>query len=99
MHAANSAAVLRDAAAHFDMVRCGIAVYGLDPFNADPLARGLAPALELRSYVAEVKLCGAGESAGYGRRFVAEQRHLHRRAADRLRRRLAARAVGQRATC
>jgi alanine racemase len=72
VHAANSAAVLRDARAHFDMVRCGIAIYGMDPFGEDPAARALAPALELRSYVAEVKRCGAGESAGYGRRFVAE---------------------------
>jgi alanine racemase len=73
LHAANSAAVLRDTAAHFDMVRCGIAVYGMDPFGEDPAARGLDPALELDSYVAEVKLCRAGESAGYGRRFIAER--------------------------
>ena len=72
VHAANSAAMLRDAASHFDMVRCGVAIYGLDPFGRDPAARGLEPALELSSYVAEVKLCPAGESAGYGRRFVAE---------------------------
>jgi alanine racemase len=73
VHAANSAAVLRDARAHFDMVRCGIAIYGMDPFGEDPAARALEPALELSSYVAEVKRCGAGESAGYGRRFVAER--------------------------
>jgi alanine racemase len=73
LHAANSAAVLRDPASHFDMVRCGIAVYGMDPFGADPAERALEPALELDTYVAEVKLCRAGESAGYGRRFVAER--------------------------
>jgi alanine racemase len=73
VHAANSAATLRDAAAHFDMVRCGIAVYGLDPLNEDPAPRDLDPALELRSRVADVKPCAAGESAGYGRRFVAER--------------------------
>ncbi|HEY1687585.1 MAG TPA: alanine racemase [Solirubrobacteraceae bacterium] len=72
-HAANSAATLRDPGSHLDMVRCGIAVYGMDPFGADPLAVELEPALELRSYVAEVKLCAAGESVGYGRRFVAER--------------------------
>ncbi len=77
VHAANSAAVLRDAAAHFDMVRCGIAIYGMDPFGDDPLARGLEPALQLSSYVAAVKRCRAGESTGYGRRFVAaEETHL-----------------------
>jgi alanine racemase len=76
VHAANSAAVLRDAEAQFDMVRCGIAVYGMDPFGEDPTARALEPALELGSYVAEVKSCEAGESAGYGRRFIAE-RYTH----------------------
>lgn len=72
-HAANSAATLRKPASHFDMVRCGIAVYGMDPFGADPENVGLSPALELSSYVAEVKRCQAGQSAGYGRRFVAQQ--------------------------
>jgi alanine racemase len=73
VHAANSAAMLRDPEAQFDMVRCGIAIYGMDPFGRDPSARALEPALELSSYVAEVKPCGAGQSSGYGRRFVAEQ--------------------------
>jgi alanine racemase len=71
LHAANSAATLRDAASHFDLVRTGVAIYGLDPFGEDPAARDLEPALELRSYVAAVKPMAAGDSAGYGRRFVA----------------------------
>jgi alanine racemase len=71
-HAANSAAVLRDPAAHFDMVRCGIGVYGMDPFGEDPVAQRLEPALELSSYVSAVKLCRAGGSTGYGRRFIAD---------------------------
>ncbi len=33
VHAANSAAMLREAGAQFDMVRCGIAIYGMDPFG------------------------------------------------------------------
>jgi alanine racemase len=70
-HAANSAATLRDPAAHFDLVRCGVAIYGLDPFGADPFARRLEPALELRSYVADLKLFEAGASAGYGRTWKA----------------------------
>ncbi|HEY2718223.1 MAG TPA: alanine racemase [Solirubrobacteraceae bacterium] len=72
-HAANSAAVLRERASHFDMVRCGIGIYGMDPFGVDPAEQALEPALALSSYVAEVKLCRAGESAGYGRRFIAER--------------------------
>jgi alanine racemase len=71
VHAANSAATLRDPASHFDMARCGIAIYGLDPFHSDPFARGLEPALELRSYVADTKRFPAGASAGYGRRWRA----------------------------
>ena len=71
LHAANSAATLREPASHFDMVRCGIAVYGLDPFNEDPFARELEPALTLHSNVADVKRFEAGASAGYGRRWHA----------------------------
>jgi len=71
LHAANSAATLRDPRTHFDLVRCGVAAYGLDPFGVDPDARGLEPALTLQSTVGAVKACRAGESAGYGRRFVA----------------------------
>jgi alanine racemase len=70
-HAANSAAVFRDARSHLDMARCGVAIYGLDPFQGDPAERGLRPALSLRSYVADVKRFPAGASAGYGRTWVA----------------------------
>jgi alanine racemase len=73
VHMANSAALLRDPRAHFDMARCGVAIYGLDPFGADAAAHGLEPALELTSWVAAIKPCAAGESAGYGRRFVADR--------------------------
>lgn len=73
VHAANSAATLREPASHFDMVRCGIALYGCDPMNQDPDSAGLEPALELSSYVAAVKRAEPGESAGYGRRFVADR--------------------------
>lgn len=73
LHAANSAATLRDAATHFDLVRPGVAIYGLDPFGEDPAARELEPALELRTYVGAVKPMAAGDSAGYGRRFVAAE--------------------------
>jgi alanine racemase len=71
VHAANSAAALRDPAAHFDMVRCGVAIYGLDPFQADPGAHDLEPALSLRSRLASVRRIQAGDSVGYGRRWRA----------------------------
>jgi alanine racemase len=73
VHAANSAAVFRSADAHFDMARCGIAVYGLDPFQGDPDERGLEPALSLESYVADVKPVASGRSVGYGRTWTAER--------------------------
>jgi alanine racemase len=71
VHAANSAAVLRDRRSHFEMARCGVAIYGLDPFQRDPAEQGLRPALTLRSHVADVKRFPAGTSAGYGRKWSA----------------------------
>jgi alanine racemase len=72
-HAANSAAVFREPRSHLDMARCGVAIYGLDPFQGDPTERGLAPALSLRSYVADVKRFAAGAGAGYGQTWVAAE--------------------------
>jgi alanine racemase len=73
VHAANSAAALRDPASHFGMVRCGVAIYGLDPFQADPDAHGLEPALSLHSWVASVRRIDRGQSVGYGRRWRAKK--------------------------
>ncbi len=72
VHAANSAATLRERAAHFDMVRCGVSIYGLDPFQGDPADRGLEPALALESWVAAVRDFEPGDGAGYGRTWRAE---------------------------
>jgi alanine racemase len=76
VHAANSAATLNAPRSHFDLVRCGIAVYGCDPMGLDPVARGLEPALELSSYVAAVKPAQPGDTLGYGRSFAAERHTL-----------------------
>ncbi len=73
VHAANSAAVFRDRNAHFDLARCGIAIYGLDPFHGDPAEHGLRPALSLETYVADVKPLMAGDTVGYGRSWIAER--------------------------
>lgn len=72
-HVANSAAALRYPSAAFDAARCGIAVLGLSPFNTDPAEDGLRPVLSWSSHVALAKPLRAGESTGYGRRFVAER--------------------------
>ena len=71
VHAANSAAVLRDKRSHYGMARCGVAIYGLDPFQRDPAEQGLRPALSLHSHVADVKRFPVGASAGYGRKWKA----------------------------
>jgi alanine racemase len=71
-HIANSAAALR-LDAGFDAARCGIALYGISPFNTEPAEDGLRPVLSWRSRLAQVRLLQPGESTGYGRRFVAER--------------------------
>jgi alanine racemase len=73
-HIANSAATLRlPAFAGFAAARCGVALYGLSPFEELPSADGLEPVLSWRSSLAHVKLLDVGESTGYGRRFMAER--------------------------
>jgi alanine racemase len=72
-HIANSAAALRIPSSRFDAARCGIALYGLSPFGADPAENGLEPVLDWRSELAQVRLLQPGESTGYGRTFIADQ--------------------------
>jgi alanine racemase len=70
-HAANSAAILRDTRAWYDLVRPGLLLYGIVP---PPLASSLAlrPGLSLTSRIVAVKGVRAGEGAGYGLRWIAE---------------------------
>jgi alanine racemase len=71
-HAANSAALLRDARVWYDWVRPGLLFYGVVP---PPLSAGdldLRPALSLRSRIVAVKGVRDGESAGYGRPWRAD---------------------------
>ncbi len=72
VHAANSAALLRDARVWYDLVRPGLLLYGVVP---PPLASTLPlrPALSLRSRVVAVKHIRAGETVSYGARFTAER--------------------------
>lgn len=71
VHAANSAATLRSPDTHFDIVRCGIAVYGGDPANDTPDNHNLRPAMSLTSYLSSVKPLLGRESVGYGRHWKA----------------------------
>ena len=68
-HAANSAATMYLPQTHLDLVRCGIAVYGLSPGQGDAQAEGLRPALSWTTQVALVKRVPAGEGVGYGFTF------------------------------
>lgn len=72
-HLANSAGALRYPDSRFDAARCGIALYGLSPFNTDPAEDGLQPALSWTTHLAQVKLLPGGHSTGYGRRYIAER--------------------------
>lgn len=62
-HLANTAATLAIPAAHFDLVRCGIGLYGLSPL---PGPSPLTPAMTLRTSVALTKRVPAGQGVGYG---------------------------------
>jgi alanine racemase len=71
-HIANSAAVLTLPEARYDLVRAGIAVYGLDPIPSLGPARrlGLRPAMTLTGRLALVKRVGAGVGVSYGHRYT-----------------------------
>jgi alanine racemase len=70
-HAANSAAALVHPAARYDLVRVGIALYGVDPSAAVAGTVPLRPALRLCSEVSAVRRIDAGEGVSYGLRWRA----------------------------
>jgi alanine racemase len=70
VHAANSAAALRLPEARFDLVRTGIALYGLRPGEEAPLPEGFQPALALKTQLAQVHDLPAGEPVSYGGTWV-----------------------------
>ena len=74
VHTSNSAAVLRDLNASNDMVRVGIAIYGIAPSNeTETVARGLRPAMSLHARVSHVQRLEAGEGVSYGLRTRLEK--------------------------
>ncbi len=70
IHAANSAATLTLPQARFNMVRPGIALYGLHPSDEVRLPAGFQPALIFKTQIAQVKDIPAGECISYGCTFV-----------------------------
>lgn len=71
-HLSNSAGILTRPSAHLDLVRVGIASYGIDP---DPAVRfsGLRPVLTARARLAHVKEVPAGARVSYGFRWTAPE--------------------------
>jgi alanine racemase len=69
VHAANSAAILSIPEARFNMVRLGIALYGLAPSADTPLPPGFRPALSFKTRVAQVKALAPGSFVSYGNTY------------------------------
>lgn len=74
VHAANSGTVLRHPAAHFDMVRPGIMLYGCEPAGDRSLFDGLAPVMTLRSVIGSIREMEPGDTVSYGRLFEVPSR-------------------------
>ena len=72
-HLANSAAAILRPSSRFDLVRCGIASYGLDPAPGRTPDLGLVPAMTVRGRLAMVKHIDAGDGVSYGHTWVAER--------------------------
>lgn len=70
IHSANSAATLVRPASHFDMVRVGIAMYGLDPSADCPCPVELRPALAWKSQLTHVKSVPKGSGLSYGHEYI-----------------------------
>ena len=76
LHAANSAGTIAHASSHYDLVRCGISLYGYLPSAAvsnEPIAAAglgdLQPALSWKTQVSHVRSLAAGERTSYGRAY------------------------------
>ncbi|MBD2204771.1 alanine racemase [Calothrix sp. FACHB-1219] len=73
LHLANSAATLADSALHYDIVRVGLAVYGLYPSpHLQPTIK-LKPVLQVKARVTQVKTIANGTGVSYGHHFIAPQ--------------------------
>jgi alanine racemase len=71
LHLANSAATLTNPALHYDIVRVGLAIYGLYPAPHLQNVINLKPVLQLRARITHVKTIAAGTGVSYGHKFIA----------------------------
>ncbi|MBD2537225.1 alanine racemase [Coleofasciculus sp. FACHB-SPT36] len=73
LHLANSAAALSDPSLHYDMVRVGLATYGLYPAPHLKSVIDLKPVMKVKARVTQVKNISAGTGVSYGHQFVASR--------------------------
>lgn len=73
LHLANSAATLTDPGLHYDLVRVGLALYGLHPAPHLRSRITLRPVMQVRARVTQVKTIAAGTGVSYGHQFVADR--------------------------
>ena len=73
LHLANSAGTLTDATLHYDMVRVGLALYGLYPAAHLKSVLTLKPVLQVKARITQLKTIQAGTGVSYGHRFVADR--------------------------
>ncbi len=69
-HAANSPATLLDPEMHFNLVRTGIAMYGLEASRLVKMPAGIQPVMSWKTTVLQVKQLPAGHAVGYGRTYI-----------------------------
>lgn len=73
LHLANSAGTLTDPSLHYDLVRVGLAIYGLYPAEHLHPTLNLKPVLQVKARVTQVKTIQPGTGVSYGHRFVADR--------------------------
>lgn len=73
LHLANSAGTLTEPALHYDLVRVGLAIYGLYPAAHLQSALSLKPVLQVKARITQIKTIAAGTGVSYGHRFIADR--------------------------
>jgi alanine racemase len=74
VHAAGSAGIIKYPESHYDMVRCGILLYGLEHEQGEKkIPEGIKPLTTLKGRIIKIQTIKAGQAGGYGNRFIAKK--------------------------
>jgi len=73
LHIANSAATLQDPSLHYDLVRVGLAIYGLYPASHLQEKLDLKPVLQVKARVTQVKKIAQGTGISYGHKYICDR--------------------------